>query len=77
MDRVCPSKNKKRTEKYDHLDDAFSNACSQTECTGLITHAPLTEEELESFKDIYDFSPSLTINEKQTKNDKSYNNDKI
>lgn len=44
---------------YDHLEDAFGNACSQTECTGLIAHAPLTEEELESFMDIYDFSPPI------------------
>ncbi len=44
---------------YDHLEDAYGNACSQTECTGLIAHAPLTEEELESFMDIYDFSPPI------------------
>lgn len=47
------------TEKYDHLEDTFGNACSPTECTGLITHAPLTEEELESFMDIYDFQPPV------------------
>ena len=57
---------KRPLKPYDHLDDAFYNACSQTECTGLITHAPLTEEELESFRDIYDYAPpdlSPEINE--------------
>ena len=38
--------NKRPAEPYDHLDDTFGNVCSSTECTGLITHAPLTEEEL-------------------------------
>lgn len=46
---------------YVHLDDAYTNACSQTECTGLIAHAPLTEEEFESYMDIYDFSPPIVI----------------
>lgn len=50
-------KEKRPLKHYDHLDDAFSNASSQTECTGLISHAPLTDEELESFRDIYDYAP--------------------
>ncbi len=50
---------RKPAEDYDHLDDAYGNASSATECTGLIAHAPLTEEELESFMDIYDFSPPI------------------
>lgn len=44
---------------YDHLDDVYGNTNSATECTGLIAHAPLTEEELESFMDVYDFSPPI------------------
>lgn len=52
---------KRPVKPYDHLDDAYGNACSQTECTGLISHAPLTEEELESYMDIYDFSPPIVI----------------
>ena len=46
-------------ENYDHLDAAFANACSQTECTGLISCAPLTEEEYESYMDIFDFGPPI------------------
>ena len=46
-------------EEYDHLDAAYANACSQTECTGLISHAPLTEEEYESYMDIIDFGPPI------------------
>ncbi len=46
-------------KEYDHLDDAYKSACSQTECTGLIAHAPLTEEEYESYMDIYDFGPPI------------------
>lgn len=63
MNRKILEKNLKKrpTEHYDHLDDAFGNASSATECTGLIAHAPLTEEELESFMDIYDFSPPNVI----------------
>lgn len=57
------SNEKRPVEHYDHLDDAFGNAGSATECTGLIAHAPLTEEELESFMDIYDFSPPMVISD--------------
>ena len=49
-------------ENYDHLDAAYANACSQTECTGLISHAPLTEEEYESYMDIFDFGPPIVTN---------------
>lgn len=53
-------KNKNKPyESYDHLDAAYSNASSATECTGLIAHAPLTEDELESYMDIYDFGPPI------------------
>lgn len=49
------------SDTYDHLDDAFTNVSSSTDCTGLIAHAPLTEEEFESFMDIYDFQPPYVI----------------
>lgn len=55
-------KKSKPYDDYDHLDAAFANACSQTECTGLIPHAPLTEEEYESYMDIFDFGPPIVIN---------------
>lgn len=37
------------------LDDL--NSCSATDCTGVVTRAPQSDEELEAFKDIYDFEP--------------------
>ena len=52
-------------DAYDHLDEAFTNACSPTECTGLIAHAPLTEEEYESYRDIYDFQPPYVAGENE------------
>lgn len=46
-------------ENYDHLDAVYGNTSSMTECTGLIAHAPLTEDELLSYMDIYDFGPPI------------------
>ncbi len=56
-------KNGEEKPYYDHIDDVYNygNACSATECTGLIAHAPLTEEELASYMDIYDFQPPDVI----------------
>lgn len=47
-------KNKKRPlkEEFDHL--SMCNACSATECTGLVTHFA-TEDELEAYMDIYSY----------------------
>lgn len=68
--------NKRPAEPYDHLDDTFGNVCSSTECTGLITHAPLTEEELESFMDIYDFTPpTVYYDSKEKGNGPAYGSD--
>lgn len=39
-------------EQIDNL-----NACSTTDCTGLIWRAPKNEDELESYKNVYDFEP--------------------
>ena len=48
---------KKRPLKdFDKFD--FSDVCSSTECTGLITVPPVDEEEFENYMDIYDFGPS-------------------
>lgn len=33
-------------------------AASATDCTGLIQFSPIDENEIESYKDIYDFGPS-------------------
>jgi len=54
----------RQNKPYDHLEDVYTNAGSVTECTGLISHAPLTEEEYESFRDIYDFSPPDLSNDR-------------
>ena len=40
---------------YDKFDRA--NACSSTECTGLITVPPSDDDELENYHDVYDFGP--------------------
>ena len=44
-------------ENYEKFD-----ASSSTECTGLITVPPQDEDELENYKDIYEFE--VTIDEK-------------
>jgi len=35
----------------------LANACSPTDCTGLITVPPEDEAELESYQEVYDFGP--------------------
>lgn len=42
-------------DEYDKFE--LCNACSSTDCTGLIPTPPLTEEEMESYMDIYDYQP--------------------
>ena len=41
--------NQKLIDSYDYL----SNAASTHDCTGLIPSAPVSEEELESYEDVY------------------------
>ncbi len=48
-------------EEIDNL-----NACSTTDCTGLMWRAPKNEEEVESYKNIYDFEPPF-VKEKEKK----------
>lgn len=52
--------------EFDHLD--FANASSANDCTGLVTHFA-TEDELESYMDIYNFqaTPSLYEDESDEK----------
>ena len=55
-----PSKdpeNEKIINDYDYL----GNACSSTDCTGLIPSAPQSEAELDSYESVYHFEPP-TIN---------------
>lgn len=46
-------KNKILIDSYDYL----ANSASANDCTGLIPSAPQSEEELQSYKDLYDYSP--------------------
>lgn len=39
--------------------DIDINACSTTDCTGLIPSLPQSEEELESYNDLYPFRPPV------------------
>ena len=43
-------------EKY-HIRDIDVNACSTTDCTGLIPSLPQSKAELESYNDLYRFEP--------------------
>ncbi|HAX52982.1 hypothetical protein [Muricomes intestini] len=44
-------KNQKIIDDYDYL----SNAASSMDCTGLIPSAPLSDAELESYNDLYQY----------------------
>lgn len=59
-----PRRNANEDEAYDKFE--LSNACSTTDCTGLIQTPPLTEGELESYMDVYDFQPP-NVTEKDDK----------
>lgn len=58
--RERTKKNKKKTEnpvwEKDLLDTC--KAASTTDCTGLIQISPIDKNEIESYKDVYDFGPS-------------------
>lgn len=43
-------------EKY-HIRDIDVNACSATDCTGLIPALPPSETELEFYNDLYRYEP--------------------
>ena len=45
--------NEKIIDSYDYL----ANAASTQDCTGLIPAIPESDEELEAYKDIYNFEP--------------------
>ena len=62
----------KNHKPYDHLDDLRVDACSTTECTGLILTPAETAEELEAYMEVYDFGPPIVPLEEseQDQNDK-------
>ena len=52
----------KTNEPIPILEDDLLDTCqaaSATDCTGLIQISPLDENELEFYKDVYDFGPSM------------------
>ena len=51
-------------QDFDHL--AYTNSASPTECTGLVTHFS-TEEELESYMDVYTYQAIPVKDEKLQK----------
>lgn len=48
----------------DNSFDIDINACSATDCTGLIPSLPQSEAELESYEDIYHYQPPTLPYEK-------------
>ena len=53
--------NKPYEDNFEKFD--ITNAATVRECTGLIQQIPLTDEEFESYHDIYDYGPKQTENE--------------
>ena len=51
-------------EEEDHFD-ICQNACSTTDCTGLIPNLA-DDEEIESYQELYDFLPQAATNKKST-----------
>ena len=54
----------------DNLSDKYVNAVSTTDSTGLIPSNPASEEELESYKEIYNFQVPLENESSKTKKHK-------
>lgn len=66
MDKNEKNENQKMIDSYDYL----SNAASSWDCTGLIPSAPLSRSELESYEEIYHFTPpSLPPQKEEEKED--------
>jgi hypothetical protein len=51
--------NKKQNEKIIDDYDYLSNAASSMDCTGLIPSLAKSEDELESYNDVYQFTPPV------------------
>ncbi len=57
-------KKKKRPIEKEEFDKfSFGNASSATECTGLITHMP-TSEDLDAYMEVYDYQASVAVSDK-------------
>ncbi len=62
---------KKRPIKDDFDHFSMCNACSATECTGLVTHFA-TEDELEAYMDVYSFQATPCADNDETENKTNY-----
>ena len=50
-----------KDEKYKHLDFDKCKAASPTDCTGLIQVPPESDEEYESYNEVYKFAPDMDV----------------
>lgn len=58
-----PKSNSSNQELIDS-DDYLAGAASSGDCTGLIPSAPLTDAELDSYKELYPFLPAVPKSDK-------------
>ncbi len=52
-------------KEYDKYD--LGNACSGTDCTGLMPTPPQNDAEMESYQDIYDYQATVVSEEDKKK----------
>lgn len=57
------SNSKDSIDKY--LSDEYVNAASSTDCTGLIPSNPTSKEEVDSYKDIYNFQVPIAEDQEE------------
>lgn len=56
---------KQKRNKKIAFDFNLMEASSSTECTGITPRPPLNENELESYKEVFDFGPPIAKKEKE------------
>lgn len=56
---------KQKRKKKIAFDFNLMEASSSTECTGITPRPPLNENELESYKEVFDFGPPIAKKEKK------------
>lgn len=49
------------------LSKSYIDACSSTDCTGLIPSLPQSEAEIESYDNMYHFLPTANVSEEEEK----------
>lgn len=72
-------KNKKNRQNQEIIDsyDYLASAASSQDCTGLIPSAPLTDAELDSYKELYPFLPPVPSASKEALHNKDQDNSKL